>query len=124
MSTTDWKKKAAEKRDSVLALIPEDWRIKDIPSAEEQRDVTGKFIQQYLDDREIEITETDAVGIVTKTRAGKWSAEEVAKAFCHRAAIAHQLVCVVLVVQVPMSLVDAELQTGQLPPRDLLRRRH
>ncbi|KAJ9626890.1 hypothetical protein H2203_003346 [Taxawa tesnikishii (nom. ined.)] len=92
MSTTDWKKKAAEKRDSVLALIPEDWRIKDIPSAEEQRDVTGKFIQQYLDDREIEITETDAVGIVTKTRAGKWSAEEVAKAFCHRAAIAHQLV--------------------------------
>jgi len=90
--TSDWKKIAAEKRDSVLALIPEEWRIPAPPSAEEQRDVTGKFIQQYLDPKEIEITETEATTIVEKTSSGQWTAVEVTKAFCHRAAIAHQLV--------------------------------
>jgi amidase len=90
--TSDWKKIAAEKRDSVLAMIPEEWRIPAPPSAEKQRDVTGKFIQQYLDPKEIEITETEATGIVEKTSSGQWTAVEVTKAFCHRSAIAHQLV--------------------------------
>jgi amidase len=90
--TSDWKKIAAEKRDSVLALIPEEWRIPAPPSAEKQRDVTGKFIQQYLDPKEIEITESEATGIVEKTSSGQWTAVEVTKAFCHRSAIAHQLV--------------------------------
>jgi amidase len=75
--TSDWKKIAAEKRDSVLALIPEEWRIPTPPSAEEQRDVTGKFIQQYLDPKEIEITETEATAIVEKTSSGEWTAVEV-----------------------------------------------
>ncbi|KAG9994692.1 amidase, partial [Aureobasidium melanogenum] len=88
----DWRQIAAEKRDSVLALIPEEWRIPAPPSAEEQRDVTGKFIQQYLDPREIEITETEATEIVNKTSSGQWTAVEVTKAFCHRSAVAHQLV--------------------------------
>ncbi|KAH0341392.1 amidase, partial [Aureobasidium melanogenum] len=88
----DWRQIAAEKRDSVLALIPEEWRIPAPPSAEEQRDVTGKFTQQYLDPREIEITETEATEIVKKTSSGEWTAVEVTKAFCHRSAIAHQLV--------------------------------
>lgn len=93
MPSTDWKKTAATKRDSVLALIPTQWRIQAPPSAQEQRNVTGKFIQQYLDEKEIEITETEAVDIVKKTTSGTWSAYEVANAFCHRAAVAHQLVC-------------------------------
>lgn len=88
----DWRQIAAEKRDSVLALIPEEWRIPAPPSAEEQRDVTGKFIQQYLDPKEIEITETEATEIVKKTSSGQWTAVEVTKAFCHRSAVAHQLV--------------------------------
>lgn len=92
MSSDDWKKIAADKRDSVLALIPEEWRIPSPPSAAEQRDVTGKYIRQYLNEEEIEITETDAVGIVKNTTSGKWSCMSVTKAFCHRAAIAHQLV--------------------------------
>lgn len=92
MTASDWKKVAAAKRDSVLALIPEEWRIPAPPPSSEQRDVTGKYIQQYLSDKEIEITETDAAGIVKKTTTGTWTAYDVAKAFCHRAAIAHQLV--------------------------------
>lgn len=92
MPSTDWKTTAATKRDSVLALIPPQWRIQAPPSAQEQRDVTGLFIQQYLDQKEIEITEAEAVDIVKNTTSGTWSAYDVAKAFCHRAAVAHQLV--------------------------------
>ncbi|KAF2159558.1 hypothetical protein M409DRAFT_30033 [Zasmidium cellare ATCC 36951] len=87
----DWKKAGKDKAEAVLSLIPKEWRIPTIPSPEEQRDITGPYIQQFLDKKEVEITETDAVGIVKNTSAGVWTAVEVAKAFCHRAAIAHQL---------------------------------
>ncbi|KAI9691188.1 MAG: Acetamidase [Bathelium mastoideum] len=90
--TNDWRAIAKEKRDSISASIPHEWRIPGVPSAQEQRDVTGKFIQQYLNEKEREITETDAVGISKKTKTGQWKAIDVARAFCHRAAIAHQLV--------------------------------
>lgn len=88
---TDWKAAGQAKAKSLLDLIPSEWRISSIPSAEQQRDVTGDYIQQYLSQSEIKITETDAVDIVQKTSSGEWKAEEVAKAFCHRAAVAHQL---------------------------------
>ena len=92
-SNNSWQEKAKAKSESVLGLIPIEWRLPvSIPSIEEQVDVTGPYIQQFLTDREIEITETDAVGIVQQTSTGHWSAEEVARAFAHRAALAHQLV--------------------------------
>ncbi|CAG8961864.1 hypothetical protein HYFRA_00013664 [Hymenoscyphus fraxineus] len=88
----DWKGLAAAKRSAVNALIPEAWKLPTpIPSSSEQKDVTGKYIQQFLSPKEIEITETDAVGIVKNTTAGTWKAQEVTEAFCHRAALAHQL---------------------------------
>lgn len=87
-----WETLAKNKRDSVNALIPKDWLLDSIPSTEEQRDVTGAYIQQFLSPREVEITETDAVGIVYNTTSGKWKARDVATAFCHRAGISHQLV--------------------------------
>jgi len=88
-----WKELGEAKRDSVNALIPKEWLLPaPLPPPTEQRDVTGKYIQQYLTPREIEITETDAVGIVKKTTTATWKAREVAEAFCHRAALAHQMV--------------------------------
>lgn len=88
-----WKESATEKRNAVNALIPEPWKLPvPVPSASEQKDVTGKYIQQFLSPREVEITETDVVGIVEKTTTGAWKAQEVTEAFCHRAALAHQLV--------------------------------
>lgn len=87
-----WEAVAQEKREAVNALIPKRWILDSIPSVEEQRDVTGGYIRQFLSVREIEITETDAVGIVKYTTSGIWKAREVAEAFCHRAALAHQLV--------------------------------
>jgi len=88
---TDWRQTAADKRKAVEALIPAEWLISNPPSNEEQRDVT-EYILQFLSKREIEITETDAVGIAEKTTSGTWKALEVIKAFCHRASLAHQLV--------------------------------
>jgi amidase len=111
----DWRHIASEKRDSVLALIPEEWRIPAPPSAEEQRDVTGKFIQQYLNPKEIEITETEATAIVEKTSSGQWTAVEVTKAFCHRSAIAHQLVSQMHTAHA-RSPSRAEPSSGKLPP--------
>ena len=90
---SDWSTLATQKRTQISALIPPQWRLKSTPSAEDQRDVTGEFIRQFLSAREVEITETDAVGILEQTRSGLWRAEEVARAFCHRAGVAHQLVC-------------------------------
>lgn len=85
-----WQERAQEKRDSILAAIPREWRI-DNPSVEQQVDVT-EYVKQFLSDREVEITEMSADEIVKRTGSGRWKAEEVARAFCHRAALAHQLV--------------------------------
>ncbi|KAL4945683.1 hypothetical protein BDV06DRAFT_184240 [Aspergillus oleicola] len=93
MTVPSWKPLAEAKCQSILDAIPAKWRIQEpIPTATELRDVTGAYIQQYLAPREIEITELDAYGIAEKTTTGEWTAIEVAEAFCHRAAIAHQLV--------------------------------
>ena len=89
---TDWRSQAEAKREAISKSIPEKWRLQKIPSAEEQKDVTGPYIQQLLDEKEVEITETDAVGIAEKVAAGTWSAVSVTEAFCHRASLAHQLV--------------------------------
>ena len=88
----DWKTKAETKRNAILQSIPKKWHLDKIPSREEQKDVTGSYIQQFLSSEEIQITETDAVGIANKVASGEWSAVDVIAAFCHRAAIAHQLV--------------------------------
>ncbi|RAK90490.1 general amidase GmdA [Aspergillus costaricaensis CBS 115574] len=87
--TPSWQKAAQAKRQAILDAIPQKWRIQydTLPI-----DVTGEFIQGYLTPREIEITEADAVVITSQTTSGSWSAVEVTEAFCHRAAIAHQLV--------------------------------
>lgn len=88
-----WQGIGAAKRESILNSIPKKWRlVNPTPPASELRDVTGTYIQKFLSPREIEITETDAVEITKKTTSGQWTAVEVTRAFCHRAAIAHQLV--------------------------------
>jgi len=90
-----WQERGLKKRESTLAKIPAEWRLPEpIPSAEAQKDVTGPYVQQFLSAQEIEITESDAVKITENTTTGKWTATEVVTAFCHRAALAHQLVSI------------------------------
>lgn len=89
----DWKAKAAAKIAAILDAIPDSWRIPEpIATADAQRDITGTYLHKYLTGDEIEITETNTVRIVKKVADGEWRAETVARAFYHRAALAHQYV--------------------------------
>ena len=120
--TKSWEERAREKREAILAAIPKEWRIEN-PPVEKQVDVTGTYVQQFLSKMEIEITETSADEIVKKTVSGLWSAEEVTRAFCHRAALAHQLVTTLPLKGFP-TIVAQLIISASLPPRDLLRRRY
>ncbi|KAJ5773234.1 hypothetical protein N7457_008130 [Penicillium paradoxum] len=111
MTDATWRTRGEAKRQSILDAIPQKWRLNDdVPSAAEQRDVTGDYIRQFLTDREIEITEKDAVDIVAQTSTGHWSALEVTEAFCHRAALAHQLVNCLHEVFFEAAIEDAKQQ--------------
>ena len=88
---SSWEGIATAKRDSVNALIPAEWQISDPPAPEAKVDVTGQYVEKFLTKEEIAITETDAAGIARKTTSDEWKAVDVTKAFCHRAALVHQL---------------------------------
>jgi len=92
--TEPWQQRAENKRCTILESIPQKWRLPQdsIPTAHEQPDITGSYLHQYLEQKEIEITESDATVIVQKMKSGEWSAVKVTEAFCHRAALAHQYV--------------------------------
>lgn len=90
MATSNWESAAQQKRDAILAAIPQEWRISNVPSIEEQPDVTT-YIDQYLSKEELAITACSADKIAQKCGSGEWTAETVTRAFCHRAALAHQL---------------------------------
>ncbi|KAH8816091.1 amidase signature domain-containing protein [Xylogone sp. PMI_703] len=105
---SSWEELAKSQRDAINALIPEPWRLTTpLPSIEEQKDFTG-YIKKFLSPREIEITETDAVGIVANTTTGKWKAREVAEAFCHRASLAHQMVNCLHAIFFEAAIADAQ----------------
>lgn len=93
-SKRSWETRAAEKRASTLAKIPREWRLSqtDLARASEQRDVTGPFIEEFLEPQEISIIRMDSVNLVDAIKTGKLSAVEVTKSFCKTAAIAHQIV--------------------------------
>lgn len=93
-ATIPWEARASKKRADTLAKIPPEWRLnqEDLRRAEEQRDLTGSFIQSFLLPDEVSIVSMESVDIVDNIRRGKLTAVQVTKAFCKTAAIAHQIV--------------------------------
>ena len=89
-----WQLKAAEKRARLHAQIPKEWLLdqSELDKASEQRDITGPFIEQYLTESEIAITNLAATILVSHLSNGKLSALQVAEAYCRRTAIAQQIV--------------------------------
>ena len=89
----DWARAARSRRESLLSSFPAQWRLDpaDIPSVSQLIDVTG-YICRTLSNREIAITNASAADILQKIATFEWSSVEVTRAFCHRAALAHQLV--------------------------------
>jgi amidase len=88
----DWQTAAAEKRQSLIDLIPPQWVIPALPQADALRDITGDFVHQYLTKDEVDVTESEVSTILRCIHEGKWKARDVAEAFSHRAALAHQMV--------------------------------
>lgn len=88
-----WETIVAAKRASLLNLIPSEWRLnlKEVPPTSRLRDF-GIYITRFLDPRELQITNASSSAILANIRSVEWSAVEVTRAFCHRSAIAHQLV--------------------------------
>ena len=116
-SQIQWQELGKAKLRSINDSIPSEWKVEPIPSTQQQRDVTGNFICQYLSKEEVEITEATAPGIVQKTSSGEWTAEAVVRAFCHRASLAHQM------VRLSIGLEDCKYTNktpDQLSPRNVL----
>ncbi|KAK0670330.1 Acetamidase [Cercophora samala] len=89
----DWQIRAAEKRESILARIPNEWKLapEDLEKAKRQRDMTG-VVRDHLEATEASILATkDASNIVGYIKDGIYSALQVTTAFCKAAAIAHQI---------------------------------
>src|ERR1700736_4008343 len=87
---TDWQAKGAAKRESIRNSIPKEWIIPGISPETVPRALDFPF-DQYLSKAELEITSLSVVHLLSKISKGEYSSVEVARAFSHRAAIAHQL---------------------------------
>lgn len=91
--TEPWKLAGEQKRNALLALIPSEWRLTHtLPSPEDVPDLRKGTIQSYLSSREVMITEMDCLSLLEQLASGRLSSREVTMAFCHRAALAHQMV--------------------------------
>ncbi|CDK27142.1 unnamed protein product [Kuraishia capsulata CBS 1993] len=91
----DWKKTATEKKQSVDACIPKEWRLPlEVTKGISSDNATSvlDIPRQFLSEKEISITEDySARSLHTSIVAGKLTAVDVISAFSHRAAIATQL---------------------------------
>jgi amidase len=84
--TPSWERLASAKRDAILAAIPSEWRIPDLPSVQEQTDVTT-YVEQFLSKEEVGITQCSADQIAGKTATGAWTAEGVLSSSCACASV-------------------------------------
>lgn len=91
MQSETWKLKVEQKRKALDSLITPEWRLPYIPPPDERPNVIT-LPHDILSHDELLITESTALSVLANISNSKWTAEEVTRAFCHRAAIAHQLV--------------------------------
>lgn len=99
------------KREKLANSIPVEWRIPaNLLPSKDVLDVSS-FPQEsgLLTPEELEITGTDLIPLAAKIASGQWTAKAVTLAFCHRAAIAHQLVncCVEIFFDLAIAAAEA-----------------
>lgn len=106
----EYEKKSAAKREKLANCIPEAWTIpasklpaKDVLDVSHFPETSG-----LLTAAEIEITETNLVPLAAKIASGQWTAKEVTLAFCHRAAITHQLINCCVEIFFDLAIATAE----------------
>lgn len=93
MRKNTWESRSAAKRAETLDKIRPEWRLspEDLERARQQRNITGHFIQQFLDEGDVSVTSMTSAPILKALGEGKLSAVQVTSAFCKRAAVAHQI---------------------------------
>ena len=95
---TDWAALIAAKRQANLDKIPSEWKLPESLLAAINETSTAGVLEApgtcgILSVEELTLTENyDATGLTAMLREGKVKSENVVRAFCKRAAIAHQLV--------------------------------
>jgi amidase len=89
-----WEKVAASKRLWLAEQIPLEYRIPPslFPPDDQLNVTTFPTKSGWFAERELEITRSSASRVLQKISSKTWSAEEVTRAFCKRAAAAQQLV--------------------------------
>ena len=89
-----WEETVAKKRKALAALIPEKWRIpaEKLPYNSQRSVISYPETSGLLNDEEVTITQLTIKELANKIASHEYSALQVCQAFCHRAAIAHQLV--------------------------------
>jgi amidase len=96
----DWEQKAAKKRQALSDSIPSEWIIPaELLPDESVEDVT-KFPETsgWFTSEELAITNSNVLDLLPKLASGELKSETVTRAFCKRAAAAHQLVNTVLTI--------------------------
>lgn len=90
---TNWEVIARRKRESVQNAIPEEWLVPDINKRmTEAGYINSKlYIDTLVPSQEKKITDCTVLELSAKISAGQLSSWDVCNAFCHRAALAHQL---------------------------------
>ena len=103
----DWKARAAAKRESIKNSIPREWIIPGLSPTNIPRAMDFPF-SEHLSVSELEITGLSATELLTRISKGQYKAVDVARAFAHRAAIAHQLVNCIIEFFLDIALEQAQ----------------
>jgi amidase len=89
-----WEDIGQKARTKVLDSIPPEWRLPEdkLPPADQANVLDVPSKSGLFTEHEISITTSSATHIVQAIASGEWKAVDVTRAFCKRAAVAHQLV--------------------------------
>ena len=89
-----WQARAKAKVADIHSRIPREWTLGqlDLERAAKQRNLTGPFIEGFLNDSEVDIIRNDSLQLVEKIKSQHYTAVEVVQAYCKTAAIAQQIV--------------------------------
>lgn len=105
-----WQAIAERKQAEQVSKIPSEWLIpKEImPPSNADSVQDFPYASGFFTQRELTITDSTASDVVTRISTGEWTALEVTKAICKRAAVAHQLICCMTEVYFQQAFARAE----------------
>jgi len=101
MTVQNWQEISRAKQAATSKLV-ETWLPPDFSVDDKLLNVMD-MPAKYLSQRDNEITLLPATELIEQMRSGSLKSEDVVKAFCKRAAIAHKLVWILLTIQITFS---------------------